>query len=303
MNVPFNYNYINANTSTTSPSTYHAHNTELAYFFRKYLLQKAISVFKWEMPKYWEKDYFLYCLYELGFLSVLETDKYGVIPQFCSLSGYDVFYRPTTATISNPLLGGINQLRIGKQCTLFKLQANYSGIMDIVNYYADLMAMCAKTAGVNLANSMLSYVFFAKNKQSAESFKKMFDQLQSGNLMAVVDKSLFDDDGGKLWDSFSQDVGKNYIVSDILADLRKIETMFDTDIGIPNANTDKKERLIVDEVNANNTETESKCALWLENLQQACLETKEMFGIDISVDWRFKPKGAMNGVSVNTGNV
>lgn len=291
MNIPFNYNYINANTSTTSPSTYHAHNSELAYFFRKYLLQKAISVFKWDMPKEWSKDYFLYCLYELGFLSVIETDKYGVIPQFCSLSGYDIFYRPTTATISNPLLTGIKQLRIGKQCTLFKLQANYSGIMDIVNYYADLMAMCAKTAGVNLANSMLSYVFFAKNKQSAESFKKMFDQLQSGNLMAVVDKSLFDDDGGKLWDSFSQDVGKNYIVSDILADLRKIETMFDTEIGIPNANTDKKERLIVDEVNANNIETESKCALWLENLQQACDETRKMFGIEISVDWRYKNTG------------
>ena len=64
--------------------------------------------------------------------------------------------------------------------------------------------------------------------------------------------------------------------------------MFSTAIGIPNANTDKKERLITDEVNANNEETESLCELWLEQLKKTCDKTNEMFGIDISVDWRKK---------------
>ena len=62
--------------------------------------------------------------------------------------------------------------------------------------------------------------------------------------------------------------------------------MFDTDIGIPNANTDKRERLISDEVNANNVETYSKCALWLDELQESCAKTRDMFGVDIAVDWR-----------------
>ena len=63
--------------------------------------------------------------------------------------------------------------------------------------------------------------------------------------------------------------------------------MFDTDIGIPNANTDKRERLVTDEVNANNVETASKCAMWLEQLQESVKRTNDMFGTDISVDWRF----------------
>ena len=66
--------------------------------------------------------------------------------------------------------------------------------------------------------------------------------------------------------------------------------MFDTDIGIPNANTDKRERLISDEVNANNVETYSKCALWLEQLQESAAQAREMFGIDLSVDWRNPPE-------------
>ena len=72
--------------------------------------------------------------------------------------------------------------------------------------------------------------------------------------------------------------------------MRKIEAMFDTDVGIPNANTDKKERLVTDEVNANNVETATRCELWLEQLQTACEETNTMFGIDMSVDWRVDPK-------------
>ena len=65
--------------------------------------------------------------------------------------------------------------------------------------------------------------------------------------------------------------------------------MFDTDVGIPNANTDKRERMITDEVNANNIETLTRCELWLEELQKSCKNTENMFGIDIQVDWRHDP--------------
>lgn len=35
----------------------------LSWMFQRYLMQKAISVFRWELPDTWDKDYFLYCLY------------------------------------------------------------------------------------------------------------------------------------------------------------------------------------------------------------------------------------------------
>lgn len=65
--------------------------------------------------------------------------------------------------------------------------------------------------------------------------------------------------------------------------MRKIEAMFDTDIGIPNAN---------------NVETQSKCAMWLEELQESIKATNNMFGLDISVDWRFPDayEGGVNNV-------
>lgn len=287
--APVMYDYINAANSIVSPSTIHIEQTGLARFFRRYLLEKAIAVFKWNLPETWSKEYFLYVLYCWGYIAVVNTNKYGVIPQACGLRGYDVFYRPTNAIITNPLLSGMIEPRIDKECTLFKLQPDYGGIMDLVNFYGDMMALCAETAGVNLLNSKLSYVFTADNKAAAESFKKLMDRILSGEPASVIDKNLLRPDGSPAWQAFQQNVGQNYIVSDILSDMRKWENMFNTDIGIPNANTDKKERLISDEVNANNTETSTKCELWLEHCQEACKKTRKMFGIDISVDWRVPP--------------
>jgi len=288
-NIPAYYDYKNLYTSSWSPSTMHTKNTSLKAYFARYLLQEALSVFEWTLPKTWDKNYFLYSLYTGGFDIILNTDKYGVIPQNGTLGGYNVFYRPKNAIITNPLLKSTFDLEIGKDCTIIYLQPDYRPITDIISYYADLLAICAETAGTNLFNSRVSYVFGAKNKAAAESFKKMFDNVASGEPAVFIDKNLLTDDGRVTWQSFSSDVKANYIAGDILSDMKKIIAMFETDIGIPNANTDKKERLIADEVNSNNISTYSKASIWLENAKQGVAETCEMFNIspeELSVDWR-----------------
>lgn len=299
--APYYYNYINAETSQVTPSTVHVKDSGLCRYFTKYLLQKAMSVFEWDLPETWNKDYFLYVLYCWGYVAVINTDKFGVIPQGCGLKGYDVFYAPTHAVIANPLLSGILEPRIGTQCELLKLQPDFSGILDLVGHYAEQMALASQSVSVNLLNSKLSYVFTAKTKALAESLKKMYDQIASGEPAVVIDSRLKNAaDGEETWKAFEQNVGGNYIVTNLLADLRKIEAMFDTEIGIPNANTDKRERLIQDEVNANNIETYSKCAMWLENLQDACKRVNDMFGLSISVRWREIP---MIGGGADGGNL
>lgn len=287
--IPETYNYINLYNSGLSPSTVHVKNVGLQRFFRRYLLQRAMAVFKWQMPETWNVDFFLYTLYVYGFVGIIETDKFGVIPQNCTLYGYNVFYQPTNIIVSNPLLRGIIKPKIGEDCVLVKLQPDYGGVMDLVNYYADMMALCAETASVNLLNSHLSYIFPAKDKASAETYKKMFDKVASGEPAVVLDKSLFKEDGTQSWEPFTQNIGQNYIVDKIFTDLRSLENMFDTAVGIPNANTQKKERLITDEVNSNNVETTLTAAKWLEQLKQSCKEANQMFGISLSVDWRVKP--------------
>ena len=288
--IPAMYDTKNLFNSLQSPSTVHCRNTQLQMYFRRYLMQKAISVFKWKLPDTWDADYFLYTLYGYGYCAVINTEEFGVIPQWGALGGYNVFYRPTYVIITNPLIKEMKRPTIGIDCTIIKLQPDYGSITDLVNYYADMLALCSESIGINMINSHVSTVFPAQNKAMAESYKKMYDKIASGDPAVVVDKNLFDDTGKPVWTPFQANIKNEYIADSILADMRKIEAQFDTDIGIPNANTDKRERLITDEVNANNVETAIRCEFWLEQIKKAVEETNTMFGTDISVDWRVNPK-------------
>ena len=116
----------------------------------------------------------------------------------------------------------------------------------------------------------------------------MMDKINTGEPAVVVDKALFNDDGSPNWQLFTQNLKNTYLVSDLLCDLKKIEDEFDSKVGIPNANTDKRERLITDEVNANNAETAIIAAGWLDHIQIGLDQVKAMYGVDIKIDWRYK---------------
>lgn len=288
--LPTYYQYNNRIISQYHPSVVNVTNTGLFNYFCKYLLQKLISVLKWEIPEHWNMDFFLYTLYVEGRVCILETDKFGVIPQRCGFGGVTVFYRPAYAIVANPAFGDKSYyLEIGTECSVLQLQNNFEGVLDIIGYYASLMAVTAQSIGTNIFNSKLAYLFLAKNKNVAESMKKTFDRISAGEPATVVDSSLFNEDGTPNYAVFNQNLNQTYIADKLLSDLRKIESMFATDIGLPNANTDKRERLITSEVNANNVETASKVEFWLDHLRKGCEDARQLFGIDISVDWRYNP--------------
>ena len=291
--VPASYMWENQYNAGFDPSTIHASNTGLDMFFTRYLLQDLVSQFEWKLPETWDRDYFLYVLYCWGFISVLNTDRFGVIPQACGLQGYDVFYRPRKAIVVNPLFDKRYELIIGEECGLIKLQPDYGGCMDLVKYYSNLMAITAEAASVNIFNSKLAYFFRAKDKTQAESFKKMFDAVASGQPAVFIDSQLKKSEpesDEEIWGTFANNLRENYIAGDLLSDLKKIKCDFDTVCGIPNANTEKRERLITDEVNANNFATRTKAELWLEELKKCVEKVNEMFNLSISVDFRAKPE-------------
>lgn len=312
MNIPVYYDHANAIMSQQKPFKVFTQDNGLAWYYQRYLLQKAMSVFEWDLPENWTKyrgkDYFLYCLYCFGFVAVVNTDKFGVIPQGCTLGGYGVFYEPKWAVIANPLLRGVLRPTIGKQCELIKLQPDYGGIMDIVYQYAEQMALASQAVSVNLINSKFAFLFGADNNASAQSLKKMYEEITSGQPAVVADKKLLRNDGTPAWQLFVQNLKQQYIASDILSDMKKIEAEFDTRIGIPNANTDKRERLITDEVNSNNAGTNALASQWKTSLDDSIERVNNLFGDSckpLAVRWRKLEEGGVSGesVSVSDGNV
>lgn len=301
-NIPVGYEYINEYASAVSPSGVHTRNNALFYYYQRYLLQKAFSVFKWKLPKEWNKSYFLYTLYCCGFIAIFKTEEYGIIPQRCTFSGFNI-YRAPVQIVATPLGSAKSYTRtIDKDCALLRLSPDYGSIMDIINIFADKLSLCSESADINLLNSHLAYVFHAKDKAEAETFKALYDQIAGGKPAVVYGKKS-DTFSENSWETFSQNLKQNYIASDILEDMRKIENDFCTMIGLPNANITKKERMLTDEVNANNAETQCLASQWLEFLKSGCDTANRLFGLDLSVDWRFTESGVENNEIVGSGVV
>jgi hypothetical protein len=277
---------MNAVESAAQPANMHILATETGRFYQRYLLKKALSVFKWTLPDWWDENYFLYVLYCFGFVGIFDTKRFGVIPNQCGLKGLNVFYRPTSIIIANPLLTE-KEKRIDADCVVMQLQPDYMGILDLCAHYAEKMSLASSAISQNLWSTKIATVFFAENDAQQQSIKKAFDKMSAGDPMVVVNKKLRDENGNLAYEVFNRDVKQSYVIDDLLTDLRKIEAEFDTRIGVPNANTDKRERLITDEVNANNVETHILADMWMDSIQSAIKKVRDMFGLEIKCEWRY----------------
>ena len=229
----------------------------------------------------WDKDYIREGLLLKGVFSVTKTDNGILLPLKCSVSGVNVFNRGTTAIFANPVVGSFER-EIGTDCELVYLQqkqgSRFRTLMPIITTFAQKLANCDAAIDINLFNSRLPYIFQASSQEVAESFKAMYDEIALGNPAVFVDEQL----GQLLQNSEGSNVymfkaKENFIAGDVQNEKAQIINEFLTSIGINTANTTKRERQIVDEVNANNIEIKANIKLWKQNVDDCVKRVNKMF--------------------------
>lgn len=260
--------------------------SDLIRAYNQWCLKKLFGAFEFGgIPEEWDYDYFLTCLFVDGFVAVCDT-SIGVIPLSCGVAGINVFNRPTTAMIANPVLGEFERDIFGDNpktsCALIKLQYDYRGVRSIVDRYSALLAECDNSIAVNLRNSKVSFIAFVSDRQTAVTMQKMYHQMDEGKPAVYVKKDL-DISPETI---YYNHVKETFIAADIQLLKNQIKDDYLTEVGLNNANVDKRERLIVDEVNANNFEIKANVQHWLDNIKQGLDRANSLFGLDLSVRLR-----------------
>lgn len=246
-----------------------------AYYYRLYLLKKLFGRFAFNnLPDGWDHDYILETLFMEGFFIVTDTEA-GVLPLKCGLSGINVFQKPTTAIVANPVLGNFERT-IDVDCALCQLQPNYEGVYPMINRYATMLAMCDSSISVNLMNTKSAFIFGASNKAQAETLKQMYDKISCG------EPAVFMKDGINSEEFFTIPVKQNFIADDVQLLKRKIINEFLTEIGINNSNLDKRERLTDNEVEANDQEVIANIQCWIDNITYGINKINQMYDLSIS---------------------
>lgn len=278
---PLSYEAINLYNGTRSPTGEFKYDLTTGYYFRA-LFERAMSVFDWKLPEGWNRQYFINVLFGAGYIGIVKTAEYGVIPQICTLSGYGLYMQPTKILVAQPLVSF--EGTIGENCELVKLTPYYMGITDIVDHYAALLSTACTSLHMAIYNSRLAWIAAAKNKSAAETLKVILEKVSSGEPAVIVDKLLKDDSlDGKQEPIFSEvfDASKTYVVSNLLEDIRTIVTDFDREIGIPVVD-DKKERRIESEVMSLTSDAGRRVDTWESCLQESVGRVNKLFGLDIS---------------------
>lgn len=307
MYIPFNYDSINLLEGTVNPSSNkYINNYSYNMWFRS-LFQRTISNIDIKnMPDNWLGDarsYIYYVLFSRGFGMVGSNDKYGLFFQHCTLSGIGFYYQPTRAILTNPLLKSSEEYEIGKDCEIVKLTPDYRGVFDIIDDYARKLALLETSIEVNLVNSKTPYVLGGKTKGVVNALKKIVDKINSGASSIFYDSRIASNEKDSEPFQYVELFDKNkYIVTDLLADFRTLINNFDAEIGIKNVNYEKKERLVSDEVNANNGDSIARCLLWVETLNNSFDKVNGMFGTNLKAEIRLNDEDLTNESSENNTN-
>ena len=291
ISIPADYEGLNLYNSMRSVAG-RVQNDENTQFYMRALYQRAIAGTKFELPDTWSraKRYFRNVLFSLGYIGVVDTPEYGVIPQICTFSGYGLFLQPTNIIVSQPLVqfDGV----IGENCELVSLCGDYKGIWDIVEHYAIRLSTAITSLDCALVNERLSLLAAGKSKQGAETLKYLYEKISAGEPFAVYDKAIksdgLDDDSEPIW-TFSQDVASQYISDKLLADIDTILKQFDHEIGIA-AVGEKKERMITDEVATQNADSCARASTWFESLSDSFDNVNKLFP-DLGLSFTMKYGG------------
>ena len=253
MYIPLNYDKLNNIETAFIPSMVKNKNNLVYAFWERSLFQRACSTIIINVPEKWDgniKDFLYWCLFRYGYSVVFNVKEYGTVFNPCTLKGFDFYYQPVSALISNPALQDDLELEIGKECELLKLTPDFMGIWDIIGYYAEKMAILDNAINLSIINNKFAYILGAKNKATAEALKKIFDMINRGEPAIVTDLKIADDPATKT-EPFQyierKSLKENYLTTEQLQDMQTLLNNFDAEVGIPTIPYQKKERLVTSE--------------------------------------------------------
>lgn len=303
--IPMNYHNINVGAGTYSPSAVKAYNNLTFGYWVRALFQRAQSILEFDLPENWSgnvKDFFMYCLFKYGFIAVFDTEEFGFAFQPCGLSGYNFYYQPTQAIVSNPKLN--RTFVIGSDCEIIKLTPDYMGIWDILEYYAERFSTLDNAINMSLINCKTPYILGAKNKTASSALKKILDKINKGEPAVVFDEKLMNDPNSKDTPFQLLELLRNpkeaYITSDQLADFQTILNNFDNEIGIPTLPYQKKERMITDEATMRMYDGCARSLTWYNTLISSIDNVNKLYpDANISVRLHYADFNQSEGVNNN----
>ena len=279
-----------------------AQNALRTDFYRTLLWRLFLGSVKIKVPDKWSIDFVRAVLLWGGAIGVTELGG-AVVPFAYSIKTRNKWHYPITLQATGELAQDIPERTIGENCEIVYLDsADFpncyygSGVQSYIDIYAEKLANCDGGIDTNLFVTRTPWIFGVENDSDVQNMKQLFNRVMSGAPAVYYKMGRKYNPQAKDLPLLKTPVKENFVALDVQAAKRSIIDEFLTGIGINNANTDKRERLITSEVEANDAEIYASIALWQENVDRTIDKVKALYS-DFFLDNEFSVKfiGAERG--------
>lgn len=262
------------------------------HFWYRDLFNLAVSLFKYEGLPPSINEYYLKGTLLLNGYIIWSKDKKGNLRALNGgLEGIDCYNMPVHGIIANHTLGDW-RTTFGVDSVLQWSNNTATPLKFVLSHYAELLADLDCDVAVNLENLKLTKVFHASTTEEKTKIENMLKKVRHGNSAIITNLPVTELFGTEKVPLFSTET--EYIINKLLEDRRSIYNEFLTEFGINNCAIEKRERLILAEVDANNDELLIRRDFWLNAQRNGINAVNKIFGTEISVDMTTE-RGESNG--------
>lgn len=258
--------------------------------YNKYKLL-ALNIFKWEnLPNNIESRHIEKALYNYGQAVFFEDKDLGYILLGANSSGNVNIYNESKSVIATGV--GYSKVvnLVNAKDSIYKdselMKNNCFGVRvcnndlmlpldTYVRDYAQKMYNVENAINLNIEQQKFPY-FINTNKNTEFTLKTMFDKIKNGAYAIFGNKNINLDDIQVL------NLQTPYVADKLNHYKYELEREILTFFGLNN-NYEKKERLLVDEVNSNNDYINRNVDLMLKCREEFCKQVNEIYGLQISV--------------------
>ena len=239
----------------------------------------ALNRFKWvNLPDGMESRHIERALFEHGQCAFFEREDGGLLCLPCSPgNGYNVYGEPMGVNIT-----GVGYSTYKNIDEVVRILNNDRGIptTPMVYKYANLLNEIEVTQSRNLKHQRVPYII-PTTKDNELTVKNIYKKIDEGNEVIFVDSKL--SNGGDIGIQVLKTDSK-YIVNDLQEHKNNIINELLTKLGLNNSSINKKERLLVDEVNVNNGQILMYLDIDYKNRLLACEQINKKFGLNVQVE-------------------
>lgn len=252
------------------------------YSWKQYydrLTELGISMFEWKnLPDTIDPRFMELMLFSDGMVVFFEDEELGYLCLQTMISGNLNVYRIPEDRTAFATNGYNRKLDSSNSVIIFNNYLHTNSMLD-VELFSKRLYNLDRAIDVN-ANAQKTPILIQCDESQRLTMKNMYMQYD-GNQPFIFGTKNFDPNGLKVLQT-----GAPYVCDKLYELKTQIWNEALTYLGISNVNTQKKERMITDEVQRNLGGTIASRYSRLNSRKEACKKINAMFGLNIDVEYR-----------------